>query len=80
MLNLGSQRSDIEKNKLTKDGIKVRIDYIIKQNKRSNSTLWKYLICVYLCIWKVDTNCKNYQIPTNIKLKYRIDGVNKLRF
>ena len=39
-----SQRSNIERNKLKKVGIKMEIDEIIKQNKRKtiykNYTLW----------------------------------------
>ena len=31
-------------------------------------------------IWKVNLSCKKSQKHTNIKVKYRIDGVNKLFF
>ena len=34
-----SQRSNIDRDKLIKDGIRMKIDEIIKQNKRINNNL-----------------------------------------
>ena len=65
-----SQRSDIEKYKLIKDGIKTGIDEISKQNKRLNAYIYpcKYvsLKSIHIYIYGQKKKLKKISIASNV--------------
>ena len=70
-----SQRSHIERDKLLKDSLKLKLIKLLIKMKKLITICKEY---IFVCMYKNCASVAKSVKPTNITLKYRIDGVNKL--